>query len=381
MFKGAGVVQKERIVTPKELRDFKWYSGNLDWLPANTIFLTKHGSHAYGTNTPTSDLDIKGIAIAPRRYYLGALNSFEQAEVRHPIDAVVYDVQKFFKLAWDCNPNIIEILYTSVEDWIVPEIYPPHVTVGYDGIVLSPAARAWACIGMHRDMFLSQKALHTFSGYAMAQLKRLRSHRGYLLDRPTHQPTRAEFDLPEGFNSIGKEQLGIINARVRKLEDSRGGNGLTRDVVAQEEAALVETALHDLNVHLNLMPLILRERAYARACREWKQYQDHLATRNPARAELEAKFGFDTKHGLHLVRLMRMAKEILSGQGVIVKRPDAEELLAIRAGAWSYDQLLAWAHDRETELKEVVRTSPLPREPNRGFLDHLLVQILEEWKG
>jgi predicted nucleotidyltransferase len=31
----------------------------------NTILLVKHGSHAYGLNTPESDLDVKGSASSP----------------------------------------------------------------------------------------------------------------------------------------------------------------------------------------------------------------------------------------------------------------------------------------------------------------------------
>jgi predicted nucleotidyltransferase len=59
------------------LADFSWYRGNLTWLPGRTIFLAKHGSHAYGTNITTSDLDIKGVAI-PRRW--GKLRFYEHTE-------------------------------------------------------------------------------------------------------------------------------------------------------------------------------------------------------------------------------------------------------------------------------------------------------------
>lgn len=99
---------------------FNWdtdYRGNLYWLKENTILLTKHGSHAYGLNTLTSDLDIKGIAIPPREYFLGFLHRFEQAESKNP-DLVIYDIRKFCTLASDCNPNIIEVLYTDEEDII-----------------------------------------------------------------------------------------------------------------------------------------------------------------------------------------------------------------------------------------------------------------------
>ncbi len=62
--------------------DFKWFErkgSTHPWLPEHTVFLTKHGSHAYGTNTPSSDLDLRGIAIPPKEYLLGFNKSFEQA--------------------------------------------------------------------------------------------------------------------------------------------------------------------------------------------------------------------------------------------------------------------------------------------------------------
>lgn len=73
------------------------------WLNPRTILLTKHGSQAYGTSTPESDLDVKGVAVAPRECYLGFLRRFEQAEFAKymvevdgkemEVDAVVYDLR------------------------------------------------------------------------------------------------------------------------------------------------------------------------------------------------------------------------------------------------------------------------------------------------
>ena len=349
-----------------DLANFNWYRGNLEWLPSRTIFLTKHGSHAYGTNTPESDLDFKGIAIAPREYYLGFLKSFEQAEVREPIDAVIYDVRKFFKLAAECNPNIMEVLFTDTGDWIKP--------AGNYFLYTS-----WYEIWSKRELFLSQKARHTFSGYAVAQLKRLQSHRGWLLTPPKKQPERQDFGLKNGGPTIGKEQLGVVEARIRKAEDGLAGQGLTKDQVETErlQQQLIQNAITELDLDMRLLPIIYAERRYATACRHWQSYQKWKTERNPKRAEMEAKCGFDAKNAMHLVRLLRMAKEILGEGKVIVRRPDAEELLAIRAGAWSYEQLIEWANKAEAELQEIALKSPLPKEPDRKKLDELLVSIVE----
>lgn len=352
------------------LNGFSWYRGNLSWLPSRTIFLTMHGSYAYGTNLPTSDLDLKGVVIPPRRYFFGFTNVFEQAEVREPVDVVIYDIRKFFKLAADCNPNIIEILFTDYRDWLRPVPADMSLDVGGD-------RHPWGRLWWNRDLFLSTRARHTFSGYAVSQLKRIRTHRNWLLNPPTSKPTRAEFGLKDGQGTLGKDQLGVINAAIRKREDALAGEGLSKDRVAEAEEQLVGEGVTDLNLSPDLIPVVLAERRYAAACRTWDQYQKWKAERNEVRSELEAHHGYDTKHAMHLVRLLRMAKEILSGQGVIVRRPDAKELLEIRAGAWKYEDLIDWAAKMETELATI--QSPLPREPNRAKLDDLCVQIVEEF--
>lgn len=81
--------------------DWKLYAGNPSWLPDRTIYVTRHGSHAYGTQILSSDVDFRGIAIAPMHYYLGFANRFEQSVQNKPIDLTIFELQKFMKLAAD----------------------------------------------------------------------------------------------------------------------------------------------------------------------------------------------------------------------------------------------------------------------------------------
>jgi hypothetical protein len=83
----------------------------------------------------------------------------------------------------------------------------------------------------------------------------------------------------------------------------------------------------------SFLELLDRERRYRSALRKWQQYEEWKRTRNAARAELERQHGYDTKHAMHLIRLLRMAEEIVSKGRVLVRRPDAEELRAVRRGA------------------------------------------------
>jgi uncharacterized protein len=308
------------------------YKGNVTWLPTRTIFLARAGSHAYGLNTETSDIDVRGICVPPRQYFHGFTHRFEQMVQHEPVDLTVFGLVKFCALAAECNPNIIEILWTDESDWL--EICRP---VG-----------EWLIEA--RDVFLSQKAKHTFSGYAIAQLKRIRTHRKWLLRPPTHQPTRAEYELPEA-TVVPADVLGAI--------ESVQASGL------------------DATFPPHVMEIYARERKYQSALREWQQYQEWKRSRNPKRAELEAAHGYDCKHAMHLVRLMRMCREILTTKQVVVKRPDRDELLAIRNGAWEYDQLIEWAEAQDTDLTVLMKASGLPHSPPRERLDAICIRIVE----
>lgn len=303
----------------------------------NTIFLARHGSHAYGTNIETSDLDIKGVCVPTMDFLLGFAFKFEQQEQQanngHTHDEVVYSLQKFMKLAANCNPNIIEVLFADDSDILR----------------ITPAGKL---LRDNRELFISKKSKHTFSGYAHAQLKRIKGHRAWLLDPPEKRPERSDFGLPDNKKLMNKSDQGFYE----KLKDQN------HQAVQNEDLARIFT----------------QEKAYAAELSNWDKYQNWKKNRNPARAALEAQFGLDTKHGMHLIRLMRMCVEILSGDGVIVKRPDADELLDIRRGHYSYDNLIEEAEELEARCESLYESSPLIHAPDVHKLNALCIQIVNQ---
>jgi predicted nucleotidyltransferase len=350
-------------------------------VPSRTIYLTRHGSHAYGLATPASDLDIKGVCIEPKAYHLGYLNHFEQSErlanKGHPHDEVVYSFKKFVKLAAEANPNIIEVLFSSEED---------HLKVDSFGEKLLAV----------RDEFISKKARHTFSGYAHAQLKRIKGHRAWLLNPPAKEPTRADFELPER-TVIPADQIDAARSLVAKklekwhfedMSDLAPDTRILIQAVLEEIASEIgvtndekwNAAGRSVGLSDNFLVILDRERKYKAASIEWQQYQNWVKTRNPVRAEQERKFGYDTKHGSHLLRLMRMCKEILEGKGVIVKRPDREDLLGVKLyGTKTYEELIYEAESLDAECNELYKTSLLRHAPDRIMLDKLVVQMIEDY--
>lgn len=285
---------------------------------ANVIYLVKHGSVAYGTSTPESDLDVKGVAVCKDfDYYLG-IKQFEQKDKwSDNTDRVIYDIRKFINLATDCNPNIVEILYVDLVDIIL---------ISHTGILLRD----------NRDLFLSQKAAHTFVGYAYSQLKRIEGHYKWLQSPPA--PPRKE-DFVTTYKDIDKK---FGNHEVKGVGDFEVTDWAAFDAAKRNHEHFVT----------------------------WKQQ------RNPKRSALEADHGYDTKHAYHLVRLLRMGKEILLEGRVEVKRSDAAELLEIRNGKYSYKELMSLVDGLRNDVEAAKNKSPLPVQPDREKINQLLREIV-----
>jgi hypothetical protein len=83
------------------------------------------------------------------------------------------------------------------------------------------------------------------------------------------------------------------------------------------------------------------------------------------------------KHAMHIVRLLRMAGEVLDTGVVNVKRADAQELLDIRSGKWKYEELLEWSEYQDNELDKLYKTSSLPDKVNIELASKVLLTAEE----
>ena len=185
----------------------------------------------------------------------------------------------------------------------------------------------------NRDLFLSKKAKFTFAGYAYAQLQRIKGHKKWI-NSPVTMPIKEDYMVD------------------KTMQGSKG------EVIQYRK---------------------FQEQEYDVAFKKYQQYLDWKTNRNEVRAKLEEKYGYDTKHGMHLMRLLRMGHEILKTGQVIVKRPDREELLAIRNGAWTYDKLVGEAEKLEKELDSLYEQSTLKHSPDDKAIDNLLINITEQY--
>lgn len=141
-----------------------------DWLLTNMHLEVVHGSRAYNLHTEESDYDIYGVVIPPKRYLFPHLESYivgwdrnipkfdqyEQKSIVEPdskkeFSFNIYNIVKFFRLAADNNPNILQTLFVN-------STCIKHCTVVGHNIL------------EHRKDFLSKKAWEKFRGYASTQV-------------------------------------------------------------------------------------------------------------------------------------------------------------------------------------------------------------------
>jgi len=71
-----------------------------------------------------------------------------------------------------------------------------------------------------------------------------------------------------------------------------------------------------------------------------------------------------------------MGLEILRDKTVIVRRPDAEDLLAIRDGKWDYDQLMEHADDLKKKIADAYESTDLRDEPDLDRIDEITRSLL-----
>jgi len=355
---------------------------------ARAILLSKVGSHSYGINTDGSDEDYKGIFVATKEYYLGLRNieqkdrGWEEDSRCFPIlngvkDLVFYELRKYLKLAKDANPNILELLFES------PEFYEYIHPIGQKLLD-------------NRDLFLSKKIRYSYSGYAYAQIRKIKSHRKWLLDPPNKKPVAEDYGLTDSSAIDKTEEKAfitflwmLIKDRIEYIEEQEELYNLISDRIdfkgvinnnqlPQEFYPYIQNLTKASDRY---MDLLRRTQEYRKDLNYWKSYQSWLKNRNQSRAKLEAKCNYDAKHAAHCIRLASMGNEILTTGKVNVDRRgiDAEKLLEIRLGNVEYETVLAEAEELFDRLDRSYEISELPYKVDDRQINNLAIELVEEF--
>ena len=331
------------------------------------------GSKAYGTDTPESDTDIRGIFCGEKKNILTPFYKIKQQTVEDEEDTEYWELHHYMNnYVLKQNPNMIETLWIDESD----------ITQSHD---------AYWYLRENAEKLLSKKVAFTYSGYALAQLKKIKSHNKWINNpQPVEPPKHKQFiKLVQNFTPKKIMPRNFTPDFLRGHSIVHYGGDIFGVLDGHEGGVKAFTDCGDFNISAKQLSgsvecsrpkYIIKylKDEYLRAKDNHHNYWDWKKNRNPKRAALEEKYGYDCKNALHTVRLLKQGEEILKGQGVIVKRPDAKELLDIRNGAWAYDDLIKWAEEKDKYIRnELYNTSKLPKTPNLQLAADVLMTAQE----
>lgn len=309
-------------------------------LGKNIVLLTYGGSYAYGTNVEGSDTDLRGCALNSRRDLLG-MGSFEQVEDAGT-DTTVYAFNKLLSLLINCNPNVIEMLGCK------PEHYFIRTSIGEQLL-------------NQRKMFLSQRAVTSFGGYANQQLRRLENalaHDAYPAEiKERHilgSCQQTVFTFPERYKSFTPEQIKLSVTEVSGREQ----------VVA--------------DISMEQMPLRMFTGMMGELVETVRNF-DKLHHRNRKKDDAHLN-----KHAMHLVRLYLMCLDILEKEEIVTYREaDHDLLMAIRGGEYQnadhtfnsafYDLL----NNLENRFAYARENTALPENPDMKQIEEFQMEVNE----
>lgn len=307
------------------------------------ILLGLGGSYAYGTNIETSDIDIRGCALNSKQQIL-TNQKFEQFS-NEATDTVIYAFNKLITLLTNCNPNTIEMI------GLKPEHY----------LYVSPIGQE---LLDNAHLFLSKRAIHSFGGYATAQLRRLDNKAVRLVNQEQREQhilnsiKNAYYTFPEKYFEFDEDN---INLYIDKSD--------------QEE---YDTEIF-MDVNLHHYPLRDYKSMWSEMNNIVKDYSK-IGKRN-SRAIEHGKLG---KHMMHLIRLYLMCFDILECEQIITFREkDHVLLMDIRNGKYLDDndqpipEFYEMVDEYEKRLKYDAENTSLPDNPDYHRINEFVESVNE----
>lgn len=344
-----------------------------------TLYRVIVGSQSYGTNVAGSDIDYKGVYAQE----IDDLIGFGYKEqMNNNKDDVDYEIRRFIELLETANPTVLEMLY-SPEDCIV-EKHP-----------------AFDILIKNRDKFLTKKCLHSFGGYAVAQIKKakgLNKKMNWEKEKVTRK-TPLDFvyaykdgktmpiadyfsdslNLEKEFKRCGLVALDHFKDCYALYIDNTDNAHLGYRGIIEENSNEVRLS----SVPKGELPLTVvyyNKDGYTMHCKDYKEYTTWLENRNTQRYVDIAGHNqqIDGKNLLHCRRLLDMAVEIAQTGMINVRRPNADYLLRIRRGEVSLEEIIENAEKDIKSLDEIYKNSNLPDSVEKNVANDILLEIRHE---
>lgn len=319
----------------------------------NIILEMKFGSHLYGTNTPESDLDFKGIYLpTAKEIILG--NYRKTINVQRPkksgerntkddIDTEYVSLDRFLELLCEGQTMALDILF------------------GYKPTDLHQEGRyIMAEIWKNRHEFLNSN-VNAFVGYARQQASKY-GIKGSRMDALKHTLDLLEC-LPD------HDKLVKYKASLEELVE------LSKDLVSLEKTPLIEIVHISApngrtEPHLHVSGRKIPFHATVKYAKQiFQKIYDNYGTR-AFKAHLAG--GKDYKALSHAVRVNSEAKELLETGNITFPRPDADLLLKIKKIELPFENIAEIIEVGLADLMEAQEKSSLRAEPNFEYAQDIV---------
>jgi predicted nucleotidyltransferase len=96
------------------------------------------------------------------------------------------------------------------------------------------------------------------------------------------------------------------------------------------------------------------------------------------RPEMEEKYGYDVKAGMHVLRLLYECQELVSTGNIPLPRPERDLLIQARTGKFTMEKVLAMSQRLFAECEEAAHHSSLPEKVDRAVISKLLAKAYRE---
>lgn len=318
--------------------------------PVIPLVRIKHGPHLYGTSTPTSDQDFKGVHLpSGEAIILGRAENHIKRDViskengKNTADAIdeSFSVQKFFEMLMKGDTVATEILFAEPE-WQHP--YWRHVQI------FGKALLNRQCKG--------------FVGYCVRQAAK------YGIKGSRMAAVRAVLDILEDECQSGghalKLETGSVWARLEELAQ-RHEHVLFENIPNPDGSDNLHLVCYDRKMSQN----VTVNAAWGVYHRVWENYGQR------ARDAMNNE-GIDWKAMSHAVRVAGQAIELLDTGKITFPRPNARWLLDIKLGLIPYKVVSEQLEQLVAEVHAASERSQLPETSDHKLADRVVRDLYLE---
>jgi uncharacterized protein len=349
------------------------------------IFEAVMGSHAYGTNLPTSDTDVRGIFVQPLDDILGFGKVDQVSDEKN--DVIYYEIGRFLDLLKSNNPNILEILAAPVD---CTRIMDPIMKLIFE----------------HSDKFLTKKCRWSFGGYAVEQIRKARGLNKkmnweenemvrktvldfcYVLQEGGSMPVKDWIDRNNAYHGCSYSYKDYSLVAIDHAKDTYAMYFFLSDaggIVSDPEVANDVQLISIPKGKMVEAYMLFNKDGYSSHCKKYKEFLEWKENRNETRVNMAKAHGkkYDGKNMCHCLRLLNVANEIADGKGLHVRRSPEEikKLIAIRKGEYEYEDLLAEAEGLIDRMDKAFEASSLPDKVDNELVNEILITIRKKRYG